>query len=77
VRPVDARPADPSTAVRWWRGAVVYQIYIRSFADGSGDGIGDISGIRGRLSYLHDLGVDAIWITPWYRSPMADGRWRV
>ena len=77
VRPVDARPADPSTAVRWWRGAVVYQIYIRSFADGSGDGIGDISGIRGRLSYLHDLGVDAIWITPWYRSPMADGGYDV
>ncbi|WP_374229193.1 glycoside hydrolase family 13 protein [Ktedonobacter sp. SOSP1-52] len=61
----------------WWRHAVIYQIYIRSFADGNGDGLGDIAGIRSRLPYLADLGVDAIWITPWYRSPMADGGYDV
>lgn len=57
----------------WWRDAVVYQVYIRSFADGDGDGIGDIEGIGSRLPYLSDLGVDAIWVTPWYPSPFADG----
>src|SRR2546423_9841901 len=56
----------------WWHDAVVYQIYIRSFADSNGDGIGDLEGIRSRLPYLSDLGVDAIWITPFYRSPMHD-----
>ena len=64
-------------AASWWRDAVVYQIYIRSFADGNGDGIGDIAGIRQRLPYLRDLGVDALWITPWYVSPMADGGYDV
>ncbi len=61
----------------WWRGAVIYQVYIRSFADGNGDGIGDIAGIRSRLPYLADLGVDAIWINPWYPSPMADAGYDV
>ena len=61
----------------WWRSAVIYQIYIRSFADRSGDGIGDIAGIRSRLRYLERLGVDAIWITPWYSSPLADGGYDV
>ena len=62
---------------RWWRDAVIYEIYIRSLTDGSGDGVGDIAGIRARLPYLRDLGVDAVWITPWYRSPMADGGYDV
>ena len=57
----------------WWRTAVVYQIYPRSFADANGDGIGDLAGVRSRLDYLADLGVDAIWLTPFYPSPLADG----
>ena len=61
----------------WWRHAVVYQIYPRSFADASGDGIGDIAGIRSKLPHLAALGVDAIWISPWYPSPMADAGYDV
>lgn len=56
----------------WWREAVCYQIYIRSFADSGADGIGDLAGINSRLPYLVDLGVDAIWITPFYPSPQHD-----
>jgi alpha-glucosidase len=56
----------------WWRDAVFYQVYIRSFADGNGDGVGDLTGIRSRLPYLAGLGVHALWITPFYPSPMAD-----
>jgi len=62
---------------QWWRGAVIYQVYLRSFADGSGDGVGDIAGLRSRLGYLSELGVDAIWINPWYPSPMADAGYDV
>ncbi|NUR06564.1 MAG: glycoside hydrolase family 13 protein [Nocardioidaceae bacterium] len=61
----------------WWRDAVIYQVYIRSFADGDGDGLGDVAGIRSRLGYLADLGVDALWINPWYPSPMADAGYDV
>ncbi len=56
----------------WWRDAVVYQIYVRSFADSDGDGIGDLPGVTSRLPYLRDLGVDAVWLTPFYTSPQAD-----
>ena len=60
--------ADPD----WWRSAVIYEIYPRSFADTNGDGIGDLNGITAHLDYLKDLGVDAIWITPFYPSPQVD-----
>ncbi len=60
------------TAARWWRDAVIYQVYVRSFADGNGDGVGDLLGVRSRLRYLAELGVDAIWLTPFFTSPMAD-----
>jgi len=56
----------------WWRGAVIYQIYPRSFMDTNGDGVGDLPGIIDRLDYVASLGVDAIWISPFFKSPMAD-----
>jgi alpha-glucosidase len=61
----------------WWRSAVIYQVYVRSFFDANGDGVGDLAGVRAKLGYLHDLGVDAIWFNPWYPSPMADGGYDV
>ena len=64
---------NSSVDVGWWRTAVVYQVYPRSFADSNADGIGDLEGLRSRLSYLADLGVDAIWLSPFYPSPLADG----
>jgi alpha-glucosidase len=66
-----------SRSAEWWRSAVVYQIYPRSFADSNGDGIGDINGIRSKLPYLAELGIDAIWISPWYPSPLLDGGYDV
>ncbi|HEY5319887.1 MAG TPA: glycoside hydrolase family 13 protein, partial [Galbitalea sp.] len=74
-KPVLVSPSESDPL--WWRSAVIYQIYIRSFADGNGDGTGDIAGVRSRLGYLRDLGVDAIWFTPWYASPLADGGYDV
>ena len=56
----------------WWRGAAIYQIYPRSFADSNGDGIGDLPGITERLDYVARLGVDAIWLSPFFTSPMRD-----
>ncbi len=61
----------------WWRTAVTYQLYIRSFADGNGDGLGDLAGIRSRMDYLASLGIDAIWINPWYPSPQVDAGYDV
>ncbi|MDJ1132151.1 glycoside hydrolase family 13 protein [Streptomyces iconiensis] len=61
----------------WWRSAAIYQVYVRSFADGNGDGTGDLAGVRARLPYLAELGVDALWFTPWYLSPLADGGYDV
>ncbi len=78
--------ADPTTErissaasaeVSWWRRGVVYQVYPRSYADANDDGTGDVEGIRSRLGYLRDLGVDAIWISPWYPSPLNDGGYDV
>ncbi len=74
-------PASPATPLgesvnesekNWWRGAVIYQVYPRSFQDHNGDGIGDLIGITQRLEYIADLGVDAIWISPFFTSPMKD-----
>jgi alpha-glucosidase len=69
--------ASSSQHGSWWRSAVIYQVYIRSFADGNGDGIGDIPGLRARLPHLAELGVDALWINPWYPSPMKDAGYDV
>jgi len=72
--PVHAGPtADPP----WWRHGVIYQIYPRSWADGNGDGVGDLAGITARLPYLRDLGVDAVWLSPFYVSPQADAGYDV
>ncbi|MDQ1288579.1 MAG: alpha-glucosidase [Actinomycetota bacterium] len=65
------------TGSQWWREAVTYQLYIRSFADANGDGLGDVAGIRSHLEHLTTLGVDAVWINPWYPSPQADGGYDV
>ncbi len=63
---------DEGSNANWWRGAVIYQVYPRSYQDTNGDGIGDIKGITRRLSYIASLGVDAIWLSPFFTSPMAD-----
>ncbi|MGW0605576.1 glycoside hydrolase family 13 protein [Streptomyces sp. NPDC002644] len=75
-----ARPARASALADrrdWWRDAVIYQVYPRSFADSNGDGMGDLPGIRARLPYLRDLGVDAVWLSPFYASPQADAGYDV
>src|SRR5256886_13016807 len=57
---------------KWWQNAVFYEIYPRSFADSNNDGVGDLEGIKSKMAYLHDLGVDAIWISPCFPSPQVD-----
>ncbi|TAD83536.1 MAG: alpha-glucosidase [Sphingomonadales bacterium] len=69
---LDAAATATSSPLAWWRGAVIYQIYPRSFRDTNGDGIGDLAGIAERLDYIADLGVDGIWISPFFTSPMKD-----
>nr|WP_328823397.1 glycoside hydrolase family 13 protein [Metallococcus carri] len=66
-----------TAAHEWWRHAVIYQIYPRSFADANGDGMGDLPGITGKLPYLRALGVDAVWLSPFYTSPQADAGYDV
>ncbi len=64
--------ANSGTVTPWWKHAVFYELYPRSFMDSNGDGIGDLNGIRSRMEYLHDLGVDAIWVSPCFPSPQKD-----
>ena len=64
--------ARADTELDWWKKGVVYQVYPRSFMDSDGDGIGDLAGIESRLHHFTELGIDAIWISPIYPSPMAD-----
>ncbi|WP_043260732.1 alpha-amylase family glycosyl hydrolase, partial [Streptomyces sp. e14] len=77
----DTVPTEAAAAAsgrrEWWRDAVIYQVYPRSFADGNGDGMGDLPGIRARLPYLRKLGVDAVWLSPFYASPQADAGYDV
>ena len=68
-----SKPASAASNEQdWWKNAVIYEIYPRSFQDSNGDGIGDLNGITERLDYLKELGVDAIWLTPVYPSPQVD-----
>ncbi|GAA1427314.1 glycoside hydrolase family 13 protein [Microlunatus lacustris] len=74
---IPSAPAAPSPDRDWWRQAVVYQVYPRSFADSDANGIGDLPGLTSRLDYLAELGVDAIWLSPFYPSALADGGYDV
>ncbi|MFH7598327.1 glycoside hydrolase family 13 protein [Streptomyces racemochromogenes] len=75
--PLARASSNTSAGSGWWRDAVIYQVYVRSFADSDGDGVGDLRGVRERLPHLARLGVDAVWLTPFYVSPQADGGYDV
>jgi alpha-glucosidase len=77
MRTKDFTPPAACTHLEWWRSAVIYQIYPRSFSDSDGDGIGDLPGITAKLPYLRRLGIDAIWLSPFYLSPQADAGYDV
>ena len=68
----DKVPDPPTGTADWWRGAVIYQVYPRSFADANGDGVGDLAGITAHLDHIASLGVDAVWLSPFFTSPMKD-----
>ncbi|MER5812426.1 glycoside hydrolase family 13 protein [Streptomyces sp. NPDC002033] len=75
--PLASSSSNSTASGGWWRDAVIYQVYVRSFADSDGDGVGDLRGVRERLPHLARLGVDAVWLTPFYVSPQADGGYDV
>ncbi|MHB2028278.1 MAG: alpha-amylase family glycosyl hydrolase [Acidimicrobiales bacterium] len=68
---------DADASLTQWRQAVLYQVYVKSFADANNDGVGDIAGLVSRLAYVKEIGVDALWLSPWYVSPMRDGGYDV
>ncbi|MEI4469702.1 alpha-amylase family glycosyl hydrolase [Frigidibacter sp. MR17.24] len=72
ARPGPYEPLADGFAADWWRGAAIYQVYIRSFRDANGDGIGDLGGVLAGLDHIADLGVDAVWLSPFYKSPQKD-----
>lgn len=69
---ITANACQSSNNLDWWRGAVIYQVYPRSFCDSNADGIGDLQGVVNKLDYIADLGVDALWVSPFFKSPMKD-----
>src|SRR5690554_505464 len=77
VNPTPDQAAASGKNTDWWRDAVVYQVYPRSFADANADGMGDLPGVTRRLDYLAHLGIDAVWLSPFYKSPQADAGYDV
>ena len=67
----------PPHRAAWWRNSVIYQLYVRSFADSNGDGIGDLDGVTDHLDHIESLGVDGLWLNPCYPSPNRDGGYDV